>query len=109
MNLIYDPWPKEFADKIWSALVEHVGAREDDRDLFIHAQMKAPPVSEWRFMGILGFGGKVYRGTRERRVYVDYYQENRTPDRDVAVERCNIALQTLVDEELNRREQEAKK
>lgn len=107
MNLIYDPWTKDFAEKVYDTLVEHVGAKEVDRDGFVTAQTSRR-VGEWRFIGTLGFGGKVYRGTRDRRVFVSYYPEDRNPVREEAMEKCNAALQKIVEEEVERQAREQK-
>lgn len=72
---------------MWDTLVENVGAPEDIRDEFVS---HFPQCREFRFMGALGFGGKVW--SNGGRYYVSYYPENRTPERDAMVEAANADL-----------------
>lgn len=56
--------------------------------------------SEYRFCGSLGFGGKFRNnGNNENVPYVDYYQENKTPERDAAVQRANERLRILFEKQ----------
>jgi len=50
------------------------------------------PCMEWRFVGALGFGGKVH--ATHGRVYVSCYPEDRTPAREAMIERANERLAT---------------
>lgn len=89
----------EFLELVWGVLVRECGAREDGRADFI-ASVQAHGLTEYRFMGRLGFGGKVrYRrwgGTPKGWLYVDYYPEHRTDDRDGDVQRANAGLRDLL-------------
>lgn len=69
-------------------LVDKAGASEEDRWSFMHAFMKddRDPV-EYRFQGLLGFGGKFWRS--DGRHYVNYYQEDVTGEREKLVEVVN--------------------
>jgi hypothetical protein len=69
---------------IWDILVELCGACSEDRDLFI-----ANTSFEYRFMGNLGFGGKIYMDAPPR---VSCYKEDETPARLKIIEVANKAL-----------------
>lgn len=47
---------------------------------------------EWRFCGDLGFGGKIYT-SEHAAPRVSCYPEDRTPERDAAIQRANTALE----------------
>ncbi|WP_045740776.1 hypothetical protein [Actinoplanes rectilineatus] len=89
------------ANAIYDILTQHAGAHEDGRSNFVTAQTGNGP-AEYRFQGSLGFGGKFWRTTGMRRTdrnlswRVTCYEEDRTPDRDVAVEATNRALAGLL-------------
>lgn len=75
-------------DGIYDILVDYCGAREDDREAF-RINM-ADGCREYRFMGALGFGGKLYV---ERSGYrVGYYPEDQTPENDMVVQMANDLL-----------------
>lgn len=88
------------ANKVYDILVQECGAKDDqyDREHFVQKQT-AEQVTEWRFCGKLGFGGKFWRHggvgwlfvTREQ-MYVDCYQEDRTPERKAMIEAANKRL-----------------
>jgi len=81
---------KQQAIAVFNILVEHAGARadEDDQTRFVLEFTKERPTSEYRFMGGLGFGGKL----RFPRLTVDCYPEDETPARAAMVEKTNAAL-----------------
>lgn len=70
--------------RVWSVLVEHAGAKESMRDEFL-----AVHDYEFRFQGVLGFGGKVYG---KHTLHVDCYTEDYTPARRAVIERVNNIL-----------------
>jgi hypothetical protein len=79
---------------IWLILFEECGASTGDvRDQFLH---HFPRCREFRFMGSLGFGGKVHWSGG--RLYVTCYAENYTPERRDAMQRANDRLHALVKE-----------
>jgi hypothetical protein len=84
------------ANAVWSVLVTEAGASSDadDRREFVYHQT-TEFVSEFRFMGSLGFGGKFWRGRRDERWYVTCYPEHMTPDRRQIVADTNAALAEL--------------
>ncbi len=63
---------------------------KEERDNFLFAYSSG--ITEYRFCGKLGFGGK-FRCRRE--FYVDYYQENKTKERDEMVAKANARLALL--------------
>lgn len=81
------------ADEVWDILVAECGAWEDMRDsyrLYVRLHRRWP--SEWRFIGALGFGGKVRWDSHNDRMYVDCYPEDRNDERDAMIARANEAL-----------------
>lgn len=76
---------------IYRVLVDECGMSEEQRDDFFYI---FPGCIEFRFMGSLGFGGKVH--WTGGRLYVSCYSEDRTPERAAIVERANTKLSALV-------------
>lgn len=86
---------KAFLNKVWDILVEHAGAREDDREAFvIVASERARRCLEYRFMGKLGFGGKVWLWN-DPHAYVSCYREDETRERKRIIQITNQALEKL--------------
>ena len=89
----------EQARNVWAVLVEECGATRDHG--FVHHQT-SEHVTEWRFIGALGFGGKFWR-TRSRRPdgswgdwwHVNCYSEDETPARLAMIDRANARLWDL--------------
>jgi hypothetical protein len=79
-------------DAVWDVLVEMAGAREEERAQFVHhAETTKPGDLEYRFMGKLGFGGKVwslYNGGWR----IDCYLEDSTPARRKIIEAVNAKI-----------------
>lgn len=94
--VIYD---EEILGKMYDILVKHAGAREDsyDRKSFVQQAINWDYRFgfEYRFMGSLGGGGKIWLPLH-RDPYVNCYQENETPDRKKSIEKANEALSLLV-------------
>jgi hypothetical protein len=82
----------EQANKVYDILVQHAGAQEDGRWDFVFHQTRGH-VTEYRFMGLLGFGGKFWR-THWPRWYVSAYPEDLVgrPERHDAIRLTNAAL-----------------
>ena len=79
--------------KVWDILVEYAGAREDDRPRFVQACLEKDKfgcLREWRFCGLLGFGGKFWRN--DGNIYISCYPEDRTRTRDKIVAEVNGLL-----------------
>ncbi len=79
-------------DAIFDVLVEECGSRGDrlDRDEFAY---HFPECVEFRFIGALGFGGKVW--SDRGRLYVTCYPEDETPKRRRMIDRANARLAAL--------------
>lgn len=93
------PMAEAQAEAVWQILVEMCGARSDHG--FIHHQTSAH-VTEWRFGGLLGFGGKFWRtsghrpdGTWGEQWRVDCYIEDETPERRAIIDAANERLWQL--------------
>lgn len=86
--------PEEIFDQAFDILVEHAGARDGDwqRKGFVDAFVNGL-TTEWRFQGLLGFGGKFRRN--DGRYYVTCYPEDRTPERDAICEKVAVLLRGL--------------
>lgn len=77
-------------EAVWQILVEEAGAWADDLPQFVHHW---PDCGEYRFQGMLGFGGKVWANRGE--VYVTCYPEDSNRDREAIIRVCNERLQAL--------------
>lgn len=77
-------------EMVWQVLVEECGAFEPQLD-----EMRAlwPGCREFRFMGGLGFGGKVWANAGK--VYVTCYPEDENAARHEMIERANKRLADL--------------
>lgn len=84
-----NPLTAENADKIYSILVDICKAPEQERANFVYRQSKEH-ISEWRFCGDLGFGGKFWRNNG--RHYVSCYSENLTPRLQKVIDKANELL-----------------
>ena len=84
------------AREAYAICVDECGARPLDRydeHAFIDYATSENPL-EWRFMGSLGFGGKLYF-SRWNGLHVGCYRENETEERISAMERANQRLRDL--------------
>jgi hypothetical protein len=81
---------EQIANSIYNLLIARVGASEKWRDDFVY-HMLCGRTREYRFQGILGFGGKFY--TDKWRV--SCYPEDETIERNKAIETVNIELKNL--------------
>lgn len=81
------------ARHVWSILCSYAGASDTDSDWVQFRQwwdrFDGKP-DEYRFMGSLGFGGKLYRDRQGMRV--NYYREHETSERHAIIEATNAAL-----------------
>lgn len=83
---------QEFYDKVYTILVKNCAAVSTMREPFVVYHMdESIDYHEWRFSGMLGFGGK-YRKYYNR---IDYYVEDRTDARDKLVDKVNGKLDQL--------------
>lgn len=85
---------KERANEIYDILVQECRApdEEHDRTYFVLTQTKEK-ITEWRFCGALGFGGKFWRNCGK--IYVTCYLEDETPERKAMIEAANKRLAAL--------------
>jgi hypothetical protein len=85
---------REQADAVFDVLVEHAGASDGWRDDFVERQV-AGSTDEYRFQGLLGFGGKFWNCNG--RWYVSAYPEDvkRRPEMRQAIDATNEALAAL--------------
>ncbi len=87
---------RERADAIWTLLVNEAGATEDDRPAFVGYLMEPNQFGhEYRFMGSLGTGGKLYTYSPRPGAYVGCYPEHRTPERSAIIAAVNLRLDEL--------------
>jgi len=88
---------EEQASKIWDVLVEHCGAYDDnglDRSRFIWCVAHGDDhCSEYRFCGILGFGGKFW--VNQGRWYVSCYREDETERRSAVISETNRLIEKI--------------
>lgn len=87
----------EQIDAIYDILVEECGAPDGHDALSIRSQFffHFPACGEFRFMGSLGFGGKVWAPSGRRPPRVSCYREDATPGRLAAIDRANERLEAL--------------
>jgi len=79
------------ANQIYDIL-EQFGAASTYREDYVHLAM-TEELREYRFQGVFGFGGKVRNDHGHFRV--DYYPEDRTTVRDLALKEVNAKLVKL--------------
>lgn len=98
---MYLPLDKETANEIYDILVVIAGASESWRENFVYHQTNGV-ISEYRFPGRLGFGGKFWRnmgiredGTWGERWYVNQYSEDETLESLDIIEITNRLLWNL--------------
>ncbi len=75
--------------EIYDILVETCGASESARKQFYAVW----PCDEFRFQGELGFGGKIRKNNDK--IYVDYYPEDRSDEREMMCAAANYALKRI--------------
>ena len=90
-----NPRKEDMANRAFDILVEHAGAPENWRGSFIHGW----GTPEFRFIGMLGFGGKFWVNQSDSynngKPYVNCYPEDLTPERGQTIENVNRLLATL--------------
>ena len=90
---------EEIARKIYAILVKYAGAKDDDwaaRDFAHYLAHESHQFIEYRFMGLLGMGGKFY-ATHAQKWHVNCYREDMTEKRQVIITSTNNALSQLED------------
>lgn len=94
----YDFTDREFYDAVYTILVDEAGAPAglDDREIFIRAYCEVDhPATEYRFGGLLGFGGKFWRAYDS--FYITAYREDETPKTIAIRENVNVLLEKAMD------------
>jgi hypothetical protein len=81
-------------DQAYTILVEECGANELGRSDFLAVMLNEPDISEYRFQGKLGYGGKFWPNNGPT-PYVTCYPEDETPTRRGMIERANKRLEEL--------------
>jgi len=87
------PLNKKTAAAVYDLLVKMGGAPESYRQHFIQHYTEKDPSREWRFQGLLRFGGKFYLSHDKFRV--DCYQEDYTDERTDLIAEMNEKLDWL--------------
>lgn len=88
------------SDQVYDILVEECGAHDGDMER-MSFQANFHDFDEWRFMGNLGFGGKIWRyaiyGNPHRTFTfkVTCYPEDKTPELQTIIDRANARLEDL--------------
>lgn len=80
--------PGKILPRVEGESVARWGARAVEAVLQAHGHL-----SEYRFIGSLGFGGKFWRNNG--RWYVTAYREDLTPERQAVIDATNAALTAL--------------
>jgi hypothetical protein len=92
-------YSEEILGKMYDILIEHAGARQDnyDRNSFVRCALNWDYrfTFEYRFMGRLGGGGKIWLPLH-RNPYISCYSEDETPDRKGMMDETNKKLVALV-------------
>lgn len=93
--------PESLAESMWSVLCDHAGAHPSGGNQFMQS-VRHYGLTEYRFCGSLGFGGKVrwsdWRSERDGcPIYVDCYPEDETAERRQAINSTNAALRMVWD------------
>lgn len=76
-------------------IVEYCGAKEDDRDVMVAYFTQPVDGHEYRFMGNLGWGGKLYYNCG--RLYVGCYGEHSNGARVAAMAVANHHLREILE------------
>jgi hypothetical protein len=84
------------AHAVWNLLVKMAGANEGDRDAFVDYLTRDTTFGhEYRFMGLLGFGGKLHYDDWSG-AQIGCYPEDRDDVRDAIVTVVNEQLATMI-------------
>ncbi len=82
-----------YANIVWDLLVRYAKANETQRNDFVYFMKATYRPTEYRFMGYLGFGGKIYLD--KHKWGIGYYQEDASAHRDNLVININKKLEIL--------------
>ncbi len=82
------------ANQLYDVLVNTCGAAESYRDHFIYSLLKDKyPMTEFRFGGKLGMGGKFWRNSN--RFYVTCYSLDEYPEERAIIDQANEQLAVI--------------
>lgn len=84
--------PKQ-ANSIYSVLVANAGVRDSESERAMFVDLECRGCTEYRFQGLLGFGGKFWNDNH--RWYVNCYPEDETPERLAMIAKVNEELAKL--------------
>lgn len=82
----------DIANSIVDILVEHCGVNTNRRKTIVDDLMWGK-LTEYRFQGNLGFGGKL--NYNNSKIYVSYYPEDATLEKELRVEIANSKLSEI--------------
>ncbi len=85
------------ANRVYDILIRYAGARDcaDLRAQFVHYAGLPLDRKEFRFGGLLGFGGKVRMRPDRPYPFVDCYTTDLNEQREAAIEATNLALREI--------------
>lgn len=87
---------REVASMVYDLLVHSAGANPADKENFIGSHLDIPDHgSEWRFQGLLGFGGKFYTDGGGTNFRVGCYPEDETTISRLIIAKLNSRLREL--------------
>lgn len=85
----------DIANSIVDILIEHCGVAANRRNSIVE-ELMWQQLTEYRFQGELGFGGKLKH--KHNKLYVDYYPEDKTTQREQMVQAANTKLEKIYKE-----------
>lgn len=89
---------RDIANKVY-LILEDIGAASSLRESFIHAHIIDEFQHEWRFQGLLGFGGKFWNEynyiDKRYQWRVSCYSEDENPKREQIIKDTNAKLFAL--------------
>jgi hypothetical protein len=90
---------KELYERCYDILVEHAGASNNVRDKQYFVWLatnheKFHQLTEYRFCGSLGFGGKFWRNAGK--LYISCYPEDENPKRLAIIEKVNKMIAKIM-------------
>lgn len=81
---------EKYANLIFDILVKESGANEKDRESFLSLREE---ITEFRFCGKLGFGGKFWNSNDKW--YISCYKEDESTERNKIIKKVNKILADL--------------
>lgn len=85
------------AEAAYDILVEEAGANPDTGDRYAFVQYVRTNGQEYRFIGLLGFGGKFRNGTIGGTPDVCCYPEHMNPERKAIIAKVNARLKVMIE------------